>query len=91
MILKRFNENRRRRCIYHLLYIIPWIKKIRPKYKNSSIVKRSKSQADEIILDACMKFENNPFKTVGEDAIFSYYKSDNYFKLTKIPKKSKIV
>ena len=44
-----------------------------------------------MILDACMKFENNPFKTVGEDAIFSYYISDNYFKFLKIPQKSKIV
>ena len=75
-----------RRCIYHLPYIIPLFKKIqqfRQKYKNGPIVIRSKSQAD-VIFDACMKFENYPIKTVGEDAFFSYYKSYNYFKNSKI-------
>ena len=52
---------------YHILYHYFKISKIRPKYKNGPIVKISTSQADEVILDACMKFENYPIKTVVED------------------------
>ena len=43
------------------------------KFKNNPIVKRSTSQVGDMILDACMKFENYPIKTVGGDAFYSYY------------------
>ena len=52
--------------------IISNISKIQQKYKNIPIVKRSKSQANDIILDACIKFENYPIKTVGEDTFFQF-------------------
>ena len=42
-----------------------------------------------IILDACVKFENYPIKTVGEDAFCSYYISYNYFKISQIRQKFK--
>ena len=35
--------------------------------------KKRTSQVSDIILDACMKFQNYPIKTVGEDAFYSYY------------------
>ena len=72
-------------CTYHILY--HYFQKCK-KYKNRPIVKRSKRQADDIILDACMKFESYPIKTVGEDAFYSNYISYNYFKTSK---NSKIV
>ena len=40
--------------------------------RNDPIFKKCTSQADDIILDACMKFENYLIKTVGEDAFCSY-------------------
>ena len=83
IISKQLNETRRKRCIQHLPYIIPLFQKCK-KYKNRPIVKRSKSQADDIILDACMRFERYPIKTVGEDAYYSYYISYNYFKISKL-------
>ena len=43
----------------------------------------------DIILDACVKFENYPIKTVGEDAFCSYYILYNYFKISKIRQKIK--
>ena len=66
---------------YHILY--HYFKNVK-NTKNRPIVKRSKSQADDIILDACMKFERYPIKTVGEDAYYSYYISYNYFKISKL-------
>ena len=53
--------------------IISKISNIRQKYKNSPIVKKSTSQMRSIILDACMKFQNYPIKTVGGDAFYSHY------------------
>ena len=41
--------------------------KIRQKFKNNPIVKKSTSQVGDIILNTCMKFESYPTKTVGED------------------------
>ena len=35
--------------------------------------KKRTSQVSDIILDACMKFQNYPIKTVGGDAFYSYY------------------
>ena len=64
---------------YNILYHYFKISKIRPKYKNSLIVKRSTSQVSDIILDACMQFENYPITTVGEEAFYSYY-IYHYFK-----------
>ena len=46
---------------------------------------------NNIILDACVKFENYPIKTVGEDAFYSYHILYHYFKISKIAKNSKIV
>ena len=74
---------------YYILYHYFKISKIRQKLKNSPIVKKSTSQVSDIILDACMKFENYPIKTVGEDAFYSYYISYHYFKISKIRQKFK--
>ena len=45
----------------------------------------------DIILDACIKCENYPIKTVGEDAFCSYYISYYISKFQKIAKNSKII
>ena len=45
---------------YYILYHYFKISKIRQKLKNGSIVKKSTSQVSDIILDACIKFENYP-------------------------------
>ena len=42
-----------------------------------------------IILIACVEFENYPIKTVGVDAFYSYYILYHYFKISKIRKKFK--
>ena len=49
---------------YYKSYHYFKISKIRQKFKNSLIVKRSKTQVSDIILDACMQYENYPVKTV---------------------------
>ena len=43
----------------------------------------------DIILNACMQFENYPIKTVGEEAFYSYYILYHYFKISKIRQKFK--
>ena len=58
------------------------------KFKNSPIVKKSTSQVSDIMLDACMQFENYPMKTVGEEAFYNYYILYHYFKISKIQKYS---
>ena len=55
-------------CSYYISYNYFQISQIRQKFKNNPIVKKCTSQMNKIILDACMKFENYPIKTVGEDA-----------------------
>ena len=56
------------------------------------MVKKSTSQVSDIILDACMKFQNYPIKTVGGDAFYRYYILYHYFKISKkSPKNSKMV
>ena len=42
------------------------ISKIRQKYKNSPIVKKSTTQVGNFILDTCIKFESYPTKPVGD-------------------------
>ena len=42
----------------------------------------------DIILDACMQYENYPIKTVGEEAFYNYILYD-YFKISKIRQKFK--
>ena len=74
---------------YYILYHYFKISKIRQKFKNSLIVKKSTSQVSNIILDACVEFENYPIKTVGEDAFYSYYILYHYFKISKIRQKFK--
>ena len=76
---------------YHILYHYFKILKIRQKFINSPIVKKSTSQVSNIILDACVEFENYPFKTVGEGAFYSYYILYHYFKISRIRQKFKIV
>ena len=58
---------------HYILYNYFKISKNRQKLKNSLMVKKSTSQVSDIILDACMKFQNYPIKTVGGDAFYSYY------------------
>ena len=74
---------------HYVLYIYFKISKIRKKFKNYSIVKISTSQVSNLILDACMKFENYPIKTVGVYAFYSYYTLYHYFKISKIRQKFK--
>ena len=59
------------------------ISKFQKIAKNSKIIRSSKkstSQVSNIMLDASMKFQNYPIKTVGEDAFYSYYILYHYFK-----------
>ena len=58
---------------HYILYHYFKISKNRQKFKNSSMVRKSTSQMSDIILDACMKFQNYPMKTVGGDAFYSHY------------------
>ena len=37
------------------------------------MVKKSTSQMSDIILDACMKFQNYQIKTVEGDAFYNHY------------------
>ena len=51
------------------------------KFKNSPVrSKKSISQMNDTILDACMKFENYPIKTVGEDVFHRHYMLYHCFK-----------
>ena len=43
----------------------------------------------DIILDACMQFENYLIKTVGVETFYSYYILYHYFKISKIRQKFK--
>ena len=74
---------------YYILYHYFKISKIRQKFKNSPIAKKSTTQVSDIILDACMQYENYPTKTVGEEAFYSYYILYHYFKISKIRQKFK--
>ena len=74
---------------YYILYHYFKISKIRQKFKNSPIVKKSTTQVSDIILDTCMQYENYPIKTVGEEAFYSYYMPYHYFKISKIRQKLK--
>ena len=56
------------------------ISKFQKIAKNSMIVKKSTSEVSNIMLDACMKFQNYPIKIVGGDAFYSYYILYHYFK-----------
>ena len=77
---------------HHTLYHYIKTSKNSPKLqRNGPIFKKSTSQADDIIHDACMKFENYLIQTVGEDAFCSYCILYNYFKISKTRKKSKIL
>ena len=76
-------------CSYYILYHYFKISKIRQKFKNSPIVKKSITQVSYITLDACMQFENYPINTVGEEAFYSYYILYHFFKISKIRQKFK--
>ena len=79
---------------YYILYHYFKISKIRQKFKNSPIVKKSTTQVSDIILDACMQFENYPIKTVGVEAftVIIYYTIISKFqKFAKKFKNSPIV
>ena len=71
---------------YYMLYHYFKISKIRQKFNNIPIVKKSTSKVADIIHDASMEFENYPRITIGEDAFFSYYMLYQYFKVSKIQK-----
>ena len=45
--------------------IISKFQKLEKRVKNTLIIKRNTSQVNDIILDACMKFENYLIKAVG--------------------------
>ena len=72
----------------YILYDYFKISKIRQKFKNSPIIKKSTTQVSNIILDTCMHYENYPIKTVGEEAFYNYILYD-YFKISKIRQKFK--
>ena len=74
---------------YYMLYHYFKVSKIRQKFKNSPIVKKSTNQVADIIQDASMEFENYPRISVGEHAFFSYYMLYHYFKVSKIRQKFK--
>ena len=75
--------------IYYIIHHYFAISKIRQKFKNGLIVKKSTSQVSDIILEACMQYENYPIITVGEEAFYSYYILYHYFKISKIRQKFK--
>ena len=52
---------------YYMLYHYFKNSKILQKFKNTPIIYKSTSQVADITLDACMKFESYPTKTVGGD------------------------
>ena len=64
---------------YYMLYHYFKISKIRQKFKNNPIVKKSTSQVSDIH-DASMEFDHYPIISVGGDAFFSYYMLNHYFK-----------
>ena len=47
--------------------IISKILKIRQKFKNDPIVKKSTSRVANLVVNICVKFESYPIKTVGGD------------------------
>ena len=55
---------------YYILYHYFKNSKIRQKFKNCLIVKKSTSQVIYIKLDACVNFESYLIKTVGGDSFF---------------------
>ena len=54
-------------CSYYISYHYFKISKIRQKFKNSPIVKKSTNQVTDIIVNSCIKFESYPINTVGGD------------------------
>ena len=58
---------------YYILYQYFKISRIRQKFKNSLIVKKSTSHLAHIIHNASIEFEYYPIITVGEDAFFISY------------------
>ena len=69
---------------YCILYHDFKISKIRQKNQKYSDRQKTTFQVNDIILDACMQYENYPTKTVGEEAFYSYYILYHYFKISKI-------
>ena len=49
--------------------IISKILKIRQKFKNNTIVKKSTSRLADFVVNICVKFESYPIKTVGGDRV----------------------
>ena len=69
--------------IYYIIHHYFKTSKIRQKFKNSPIVNKTTSQLRNVILNACMQFENYLIKTIGEEAFYSYYISYHCFKISK--------
>ena len=79
---------------FYSYFILYHYIKISKFAKNSKIVRSSKkstTQVSDIILKACMQYENHPIEIVGEEAFYSYYILYHYFKIQKFAKNSKIV
>ena len=76
---------------YYISYHYFKISKIRQKFKSDPIIKTSISKAYDIILDACVKYENYPIKNVREDAFYSFDMLLHYFKISKNRQKLKKV
>ena len=74
---------------YYISYHYFKISKIRQKFKSDPIIKTSISKAYDIILDACVKYENYPIKTVREDTFYSFDMLFHYFKISKNRQKIK--
>ena len=74
--------------LYHT--IISKFQKLK-NFKNSPIVKKSISQVTDIMLDACMQFENNSIKILGEEAFTETIYYTIISKYQKFAKISKIV
>ena len=76
---------------YYILYHYFKISKIRQKFKNCPIVKKSTSQVADIIHEASREFENYPRITVGGDAFLATIFYTIISKFQKFAKNSKIV
>ena len=61
----------------HTIYYT-FISKIRQKFKNNLVVKKI-SQMSDVIVNACMRFENFPIKTVREEAFLRFLYNTTLF------------
>ena len=74
---------------YYISYHYFKISKIRQTFKYNLIVQKSTSKVSDIILYACMQYQNYPIKTDGEEAFYIYFIIHRYLKISKIRQKFK--